>query len=61
MLHLICAVRCETYKPIPFYAEHPDALFDDLAQTWTDAMLALYERGCRYLQFDDTSLRRTRH
>ena len=55
MLHLICAVRCETYKPIPFYAEHPDALFDDLAQTWTDAMLALYERGCRYLQFDDTS------
>ena len=55
MLHLICAVREPNYKPTAFYAEHPDALFDDLAQTWTDAMLALYERGCRYLQLDDTS------
>lgn len=55
MLHLICAVREAHYVPTPFYAEHPDALFDDLAQTWTEAMLALYARGCRYLQLDDTS------
>ena len=55
MLHLITCVRAEDYKPIPYYAEHPDQLFEDIAQTWTDAMLALYERGCRYLQFDDTS------
>ncbi len=55
MLHLICAMREKDYRPIPAYAENEALLFDDLAQTWTDAMLALYARGCRYLQFDDTS------
>ena len=55
MLHLICAVRAEDYKPTDFYAANPEKLFEDLAETWTDAMLALYARGCRYLQFDDTS------
>lgn len=55
MLHLICCVREANYKPIAAYAENPDLLFEDLAAAWTDAMLALYERGCRYLQFDDTS------
>ncbi|SLM64069.1 MULTISPECIES: cobalamin-independent methionine synthase II family protein [Dickeya] len=28
--------------------------FDDLAQTWRDAIRAFYDAGCRYLQLDDT-------
>ena len=28
--------------------------FDDLAQTWRDAIKAFYDAGCRYLQLDDT-------
>lgn len=28
--------------------------FDDLAQTYRDAIKAFYEAGCRYLQLDDT-------
>ncbi|MCL2893433.1 cobalamin-independent methionine synthase II family protein [Brenneria tiliae] len=28
--------------------------FDDLAQTWRDAIHAFYNAGCRYLQLDDT-------
>ena len=55
MLHLICCVREEHYQPIDLYRNNEDALFADIAQTWKDAMLALYARGCRYLQFDDTS------
>lgn len=31
-----------------------DAYFDDLAQTWRDAIHAFYAAGCRYLQLDDT-------
>ncbi|KAA8996182.1 cobalamin-independent methionine synthase II family protein [Affinibrenneria salicis] len=31
-----------------------DAYFDDLAQTWRDAIRAFYDAGCRYLQLDDT-------
>lgn len=55
MLHLICCVRATNYEPIAAYKDNEELLLDDLAQTWTDAMLALYERGCRYLQLDDTS------
>ncbi|PWC21246.1 5-methyltetrahydropteroyltriglutamate--homocysteine S-methyltransferase [Brenneria roseae subsp. roseae] len=35
---------------------YPDlaAYFDDLAQTWRDAIHAFYDAGCRYLQLDDT-------
>lgn len=35
---------------------YPDlaAYFDDLAQTWRDAIAAFYAAGCRYLQLDDT-------
>ena len=55
MLHLMCCVREEHYAPIAAYRDNEAALFDDLAQTWTQAMLALYARGCRYLQLDDTS------
>ncbi|EIP8440848.1 5-methyltetrahydropteroyltriglutamate--homocysteine S-methyltransferase [Enterococcus faecalis] len=31
------------------------AFYKDLAQTYKDAIAAFYERGCRYLQFDDTN------
>ncbi|MBD8216211.1 cobalamin-independent methionine synthase II family protein [Erwinia persicina] len=31
-----------------------DVYFDDLAQTYRDAISAFYEAGCRYLQLDDT-------
>lgn len=55
MLHLICCVREENYEAIDLYKNNEKALFDDIAQTWKDAMLALYAKGCRYLQFDDTS------
>ncbi|WP_067705184.1 cobalamin-independent methionine synthase II family protein [Erwinia sp. ErVv1] len=35
---------------------YPDlnAYFDDLAQTYRDAIQAFYNAGCRYLQLDDT-------
>lgn len=35
---------------------YPDlaVYFDDLAQTWHDAIAAFYAAGCRYLQLDDT-------
>lgn len=56
MLHLIACVRSSsTYQPIPRYAGREDVLFDDIVQTYTDAMLAFYRLGCRYLQLDDTS------
>lgn len=55
MLHLICCVREVNYKPIALYQDNDEGLLADIAQTWTDAMLELYARGCRYLQFDDTS------
>ncbi|CAI1005481.1 cobalamin-independent methionine synthase II family protein [Serratia quinivorans] len=31
-----------------------DAYFNDLAQTYRDAIKAFYDAGCRYLQLDDT-------
>jgi len=31
-----------------------DVYFDDLAQTYRDAIKAFYDAGCRYLQLDDT-------
>jgi 5-methyltetrahydropteroyltriglutamate--homocysteine methyltransferase len=31
-----------------------DAFFDDLATTYSKALAAFYEAGCRYLQLDDT-------
>jgi 5-methyltetrahydropteroyltriglutamate--homocysteine methyltransferase len=30
-----------------------DAIFDDLADTYAQAIRAFYDAGCRYLQFDD--------
>ena len=37
--------------------EYPDrnAIFDDLADTYRQAVRAFYDAGCRYLQFDDTA------
>jgi 5-methyltetrahydropteroyltriglutamate--homocysteine methyltransferase len=35
------------------YADR-DAIFDDLAKTYQQAIRAFYDAGCRYLQFDDT-------
>jgi methionine synthase II (cobalamin-independent) len=32
-----------------------DAIFDDLAATYQQAIRAFYAAGCRYLQFDDTA------
>jgi 5-methyltetrahydropteroyltriglutamate--homocysteine methyltransferase len=36
------------------YADR-DAVFDDLARTYREAVRAFYDAGCRYLQFDDTA------
>ena len=55
MLHLICCVREANYEPIELYKNNEEALFEDIANAWCDAVKALYERGCRYLQLDDTS------
>jgi 5-methyltetrahydropteroyltriglutamate--homocysteine methyltransferase len=32
-----------------------DAIFDDLAKAYQQAVRAFYDAGCRYLQFDDTA------
>ena len=32
-----------------------DAIFDDLANTYRQAIRGFYDAGCRYLQFDDTA------
>ncbi len=36
------------------YADR-EAIFDDLAKTYRQAVRAFYDAGCRYLQFDDTA------
>ncbi|WP_326975225.1 5-methyltetrahydropteroyltriglutamate--homocysteine S-methyltransferase [Caproicibacter sp. BJN0012] len=54
MLHLICCVRAENYRPIPEY-EDPRKLYRDIAGAYQKAIRAFYDAGCRYLQFDDTS------
>jgi 5-methyltetrahydropteroyltriglutamate--homocysteine methyltransferase len=36
------------------YADR-DAIFDDLASAYQQAIRAFYDAGCRYLQFDDTA------
>ena len=36
------------------YADR-DAIFDDLAAAYQQAIRAFYDAGCRYLQFDDTA------
>ncbi|PLR46136.1 5-methyltetrahydropteroyltriglutamate--homocysteine S-methyltransferase [Chimaeribacter arupi] len=41
------AISHEVYPDLAVY-------FDDLAQTYRDAIKAFYDAGCRYLQLDDT-------
>lgn len=56
MLHLICCVRgSETYRAIDRY-KNEDDLYHEIALAYQKAIKAFYARGCRYLQFDDTSL-----
>lgn len=55
MLHLICCVREEHYRPIERYADNEELLFADIAAAYRTAVQAFYDAGCRYLQFDDTS------
>jgi len=54
MLHLICCVRAEEYRPIDRYKEE-GALYQDIALAYQKVIQALYNEGCRYLQLDDTS------
>lgn len=54
VFHLIAVVR-NGGANLPEVYRDEDRLFADIAKTWTDAMLAFYAHGCRYLQFDDTS------
>lgn len=55
MLHLICCVRPENYQPIERYAGKDEELCADIAAAYVKCVKALYARGCRYLQLDDTS------
>lgn len=55
MLYQICVVRTKDYEPIDLYKNNDKQLFLDIAKAWTDAALALYDLGLRYLQIDDTS------
>ncbi len=50
-LHFRLEPRAVTTK---LYADR-DAIFDDLAETYRQAIRAFYDAGCRYLQFDDTA------
>ena len=55
MLHLIPCIRGkESYRPIERYQDESN-LYDDIVETYQDAIRAFYNLGCRYLQFDDTS------
>ena len=54
MLHLICCVRSEEYKPIERYQDMKE-LYNDIAIAYQKAIRAFYDAGCRYLQLDDTS------
>jgi 5-methyltetrahydropteroyltriglutamate--homocysteine methyltransferase len=51
ILHFRLEANAVTTKA---YAER-DAIFDDLAKTYQQAIRGFYDAGCRYLQFDDTA------
>lgn len=42
-------------KEVPYYGSNINALIEDIALAYQDAIKDLYEHGCRYLQIDDTS------
>lgn len=55
MLYLIPCVRGHAnYHPIERYQDD-QALLDDIARTYQQAIRTFYNLGCRYLQFDDTA------
>ncbi|HEY3916746.1 MAG TPA: 5-methyltetrahydropteroyltriglutamate--homocysteine S-methyltransferase [Stellaceae bacterium] len=47
--------RLEPNAVLPSAYPSRDAIFDDLANAYQDAIRAFYDAGCRYLQFDDTA------
>lgn len=47
--------RAEAAGIDPAFYPDRDAILDDLAATYRDAVAAFYAAGCRYLQFDDTT------
>jgi 5-methyltetrahydropteroyltriglutamate--homocysteine methyltransferase len=47
--------RLEAGAVDPKFYPDRDAIFDDLAATYRQAVRAFYDVGCRYLQFDDTA------
>jgi 5-methyltetrahydropteroyltriglutamate--homocysteine methyltransferase len=51
VLHFRLEPGAVTNKVYP----HRDAIFDDLAGAYQQAVRAFYDAGCRYLQFDDTA------
>ena len=42
-------------KETPYYGTDINALIDDVAKAYQDAIQDFYNHGCRYLQIDDTS------
>ena len=54
MLHFVLAIRNEQFTLPNFYGSE-NALLDDIANAYKDALKAFYDAGCRYLQLDDTS------
>jgi 5-methyltetrahydropteroyltriglutamate--homocysteine methyltransferase len=47
--------RLEPNAVDPKFYPDRDAIFDDLATTYRQAIRGFYDAGCRYLQFDDTA------
>jgi len=47
--------RLEPNAVDPKFYPDRDAIFDDLAKTYRQAIRGFYDAGCRYLQFDDTA------
>lgn len=54
MLHFVLAIRNEQFTLPNFYGSE-NALLEDIANAYKDALKAFYDAGCRYLQLDDTS------
>jgi len=42
-------------KETPYYGHDMEAIINDIAVAYQNAILDLYNHGCRYLQIDDTS------
>lgn len=42
-------------RDTPYYGDNIEAVIEDIATAYQDAIQDLYDNGCRYLQIDDTS------